>query len=320
MGNFMKTKIFVGLCVALCANFISVRADDTGAQAAARAALEQKLNELDSSQTQPPPAPVATSEAVVAQPGKSATNVTGTVPANAVTPQTAPAATIPVAAPAAAPAPAAAAPAAATPAAVAPAIVAPAVVAPAATARAVAAPTVTQPVAAATPRPTPAPAAAKSSSPPAEARPTNEIATVSGAIYKNARVEKVEPNGITVSYTPAGGGIGAVKINFDELSDEWRQQYGFDPQKKKEYEKEQIRAAAWWREQMITNYEAAVARRQAQEKAEAEAEAQAKEEREKAAAEVQQQTPEAQKAAAEAAAAMAVTNQPQTNVIQPPPQ
>ena len=314
----MKTRIFVGLCVALGASFISVRADDTGAQAAARAALEQKLNDLDSSQTQPPLAPVAPSGAVVAQPGKSATNATGTVPANAVTSQTAPAATIPVAAPATAAAPAA--PAAEAPAVVAPAAVAPATVAPVATARDVAAPAVTQPVAAATPRPTPAPAAAKSSSPPAEARPTNEIATVSGAIYKNARVEKVEPNGITVSYTPAGGGIGAVKINFDELSDEWRQQYGFDPQKKKEYEKEQIRAAAWWREQMITNYEAAVARRQAQEKAEAEAEAQAKEEREKAAAEVQQQTPEAQKAAAEAAAAMAVTNQPQTNVIQPPPQ
>jgi hypothetical protein len=166
---------------------------------------------------------------------------------------------------------------------------------------------------------------------------TNEIVTVSGATYENTRVERVEPDGLTVSYIPSGGGLGLSKIKFDELADEWRQRYGYDPKKKAAYEKEQIRAAAWWREYMITNYEAAVARRLAREKAEAEAEAQAKAELEKAAAEaagttvtnqpqtnvIQPQTPEAQKAAAEAAteaaAAMATTNQPQTNVIQPPP-
>jgi len=70
-----------------------------------------------------------------------------------------------------------------------------------------------------------------------KAKPTNEIATASGAIYKNVYVEKVEPDGITISYTPARGGLGIIKINFDELSDELRQKYGFDPEKKKAYEK-----------------------------------------------------------------------------------
>jgi hypothetical protein len=67
--------------------------------------------------------------------------------------------------------------------------------------------------------------------------PTNEIATVTGAIYKNVRVEKAEPDGITVSYTPARGGMGITKIYFDDLSDDMRQRYGFDPEKKRAYEK-----------------------------------------------------------------------------------
>jgi hypothetical protein len=113
MDNFMKIRILFGLCVALGASFISVRADDNPAQAAARVALEQKLNDLDHPQTQPPPATNTPSGAVVVQPAESATNVTGTVPAKTVTPQTALAATTQVAAPAAA-----------TPAATAPAVVA----------------------------------------------------------------------------------------------------------------------------------------------------------------------------------------------------
>jgi hypothetical protein len=85
---------------------------------------------------------------------------------------------------------------------------------------------VTQPAAApATPKPTPAPAATKSSSPPVKAKPTIEIATISGAIYENVHVEKVEPDGIIVSYTPARGGMGMTKIDFTDLSDELRQRY-----------------------------------------------------------------------------------------------
>ena len=87
-------KLLPAVCAAVfCASFISVRADDTPVQAAARAALEQKLNELDTTQTQAPPVLVTPSGAVVVQPDKSATNVTKTVPAKTVTSPTAPAAT-----------------------------------------------------------------------------------------------------------------------------------------------------------------------------------------------------------------------------------
>jgi hypothetical protein len=81
--------------VVICASFISVHADETPVQAAARAALEQKMNELDQTQTQAPPVLVTPSGAVVVQPDKSATNITRTVPAKTVTSPTAPAATTP---------------------------------------------------------------------------------------------------------------------------------------------------------------------------------------------------------------------------------
>jgi hypothetical protein len=58
-----------------------------------------------------------------------------------------------------------------------------------------------------------------------KAKPANEIATASGAIYKNVYVEKVESDGIIVSYTPARGGMGMTKIYFYDLSAELRQRY-----------------------------------------------------------------------------------------------
>jgi hypothetical protein len=51
LNHFMKARIVLGLCVLLGAGFISARASDNPAQAAARAALVQKLNELDHPRT-----------------------------------------------------------------------------------------------------------------------------------------------------------------------------------------------------------------------------------------------------------------------------
>jgi len=59
-GQRMKTRIVLSLCILLGAGFISVRATDNPAQAAARAALLQKLNELDHPQTSVSPAPALT--------------------------------------------------------------------------------------------------------------------------------------------------------------------------------------------------------------------------------------------------------------------
>src|SRR5664280_1480586 len=56
----IKTGIVLGLCILLGAGFISARAADNPAQAAARAALLQKLNEPDRPQTPVSPAPALT--------------------------------------------------------------------------------------------------------------------------------------------------------------------------------------------------------------------------------------------------------------------
>ena len=112
--------------------------------------------------------------------------------------------------------------------------------------------------------PRPAPVVALPSGP--------EIDSATGAVYKNTHVERVEPDGITISYTPVHGGIAITKLNFDELSDDLRLKYGFDPEKKKAYEKDAKQAAAWWRDQLIAKDDEAKAARLAQEKAEADAE------------------------------------------------
>ncbi len=58
LNHFAKTRIILGLCLVMGAGCMSVRAVDNPAQAAARAALVQKLNDLDQPQTmQTPRAP-----------------------------------------------------------------------------------------------------------------------------------------------------------------------------------------------------------------------------------------------------------------------
>ena len=75
-------KLLPAICVAvICASFISVRADDSAMQAALRAALDQKMGELDKQQTQAPPVVVTPPGAVKAKSSKSPTN---TVPAKAI--------------------------------------------------------------------------------------------------------------------------------------------------------------------------------------------------------------------------------------------
>ena len=52
-----------------------------------------------------------------------------------------------------------------------------------------------------------------------------EISTATGAVYKNVQVEKVESDGMIISYTPTRGGIAMTKVYFDDLSDDLRKRY-----------------------------------------------------------------------------------------------
>jgi len=99
-GYYLNLQIVLGLCVVLGAG-LAVRADDTPAQAAARVALLQKLNDLDGPQFASPPAPVSLSRTVVAKPAPFPANPTATVAEKVVAPQTALTPATPAAAPAA---------------------------------------------------------------------------------------------------------------------------------------------------------------------------------------------------------------------------
>jgi len=86
------SKLYLVVCAAaLCGSIVTVRADDTPAQAAARAALEEKMNELNaqsaSTNAVQTPAP-----AMAEQPAQPAAATTPATPAPAEKPQPAPAA------------------------------------------------------------------------------------------------------------------------------------------------------------------------------------------------------------------------------------
>jgi hypothetical protein len=200
--HLMKAGIFAVLCAALVTTCFVVRAEDSPNQAAARAAMEQKMYDLDQAEARPSP-----DTNVVTAPVEVPVNVAS-------------AAATPVTESPAAEAPMAVAPAM-TPAAVAPVSAAPVVVAPAprvstapATAAVVATPAQT------------APAGAFPSSSAGPIRPSNELVTTTGATYRNVEVQKVTSEGIVISYTPAQGGWAMTRINFEDLPPDIRQKYG----------------------------------------------------------------------------------------------
>jgi hypothetical protein len=58
----------------------------------------------------------------------------------------------------------------------------------------------------------------------------DDFKTTKGKEYKNAKVNRVEPDGIVISFS---GGI--VKIPFAELSEELQQKYSYDPEAAKQF-------------------------------------------------------------------------------------
>ena len=206
--HFMKAGNFAILCIALVASGVVVRADDTPEQAAARAAMEQKMNELNQPAARPSPATNAAAapvEVPVNDTSAAATPVTKAPAAEApvaVAPSTASAVVTPVSSP--------------------PAVVAP--VPRISTASAVA----IGPAAGTGPEAMPArtlPAATLPTSSAVPARPSNELVTTTGATYKNVELQKVTSEGIVISYTPAQGGWAMTRVNFQDLPPEIRQEY-----------------------------------------------------------------------------------------------
>ena len=84
---------------------------------------------------------------------------------------------------------------------------------------------------------------------PANAAPQglpNRITTLDGKTYEQVVLEKVDPDGLFVLFTPAGGGSGAAKLKFRNLPPELRELYGYDPDRASDFEAAQARGAAVW--------------------------------------------------------------------------
>jgi hypothetical protein len=79
----------------------------------------------------------------------------------------------------------------------------------------------------AAPKPAPAPAAKTASVPPVQ-KPSDELVTVGGAVYYHAHVEKVDQNGIVISYTLRSGGLGMTEVDASDLPSDLRQKYKFN--------------------------------------------------------------------------------------------
>jgi hypothetical protein len=198
-----------------------IPAADVSAQAAALAALNEKMNELNPPAAQPPPLTNSTATMTTApmvaplhEPSAAATPVTEAPTAEAPvarTPAMAPAAVAPVSV---APAAVAPAPKVST----APAAAASVTVVPVATPGPVTLPASTTP--AATPAAPPLPSGSTG-----QVRPANELVTASGVIYKNVEVQKVMADAIVISYTPAHGDWAMTKVYFRDLPPDIRQQY-----------------------------------------------------------------------------------------------
>ena len=81
----------------------------------------------------------------------------------------------------------------------------------------------------------------------------NEITTRAGTVYKNIKIERVDPSGLTVRYSMAGGGLGITKITFDKLPDDLQKKYNYDPQQAATFEIKQQQAELELRQQLEIN-------------------------------------------------------------------
>jgi hypothetical protein len=127
--------------------------------------------------------------------------------------------------------------------------------------------------------------------------PLGALVTKQGTIYYKFYVERADPGGVTISYVPAGGGLGMERVSLGVLPDDWQRRYEYDPEKAAKFDLEQKKATAQLREQMIAE-ENAYREKRAQEEAAEEAAKKAAEEA----------------SAAQATNALAITNVPEITI------
>jgi hypothetical protein len=89
------------------------------------------------------------------------------------------------------------------------------------------------------------------------------LSTTDGTTYNNITAERADPDGLYIEYTPAGGGLGVSKIKFSRLSPEQQKQFGYDPDKARDFEAKLARSMEDWRQEGIRSEQIAQAQRAA---------------------------------------------------------
>jgi len=90
------------------------------------------------------------------------------------------------------------------------------------------------------------------------------LSTVDGAIYNNITVQRAEPDGLYIEYTPPGGGLGMSKVKFSRLSQDQQKHFGFDSTKAKDYEVQVAKATEDYRQECVRREQAAQTQKAAQ--------------------------------------------------------
>jgi len=73
------------------------------------------------------------------------------------------------------------------------------------------------------------------------------ITTLDGKVYEKVTLEKVDPDGLLVTYVPTGGGSGSAKLKFRNLPTELQQRFGYDSARASDYEAARAQGEAMWR-------------------------------------------------------------------------
>jgi hypothetical protein len=80
-----------------------------------------------------------------------------------------------------------------------------------------------------------------------------QITTADGRTYQNVSVQRVDPDGLLVSYQPQASGLGVAKLKFRDLPDSVREQYKYDADRAKTFEQQQTQANAQWQSQLSSH-------------------------------------------------------------------
>jgi len=94
---------------------------------------------------------------------------------------------------------------------------------------------------------------------------SSTIITLDGMVYRNAKVQKVMPDGLLINYKPAGGGLGITKIKFQDLPGNWQSYYGYNATNAAAFEKGEAQSASQLREHLLAEDAQARSQRMAEE-------------------------------------------------------